>query len=164
MGEKFAECEFTVWDEPRGKGRPRFSKRGTVYTDSTTKNAERCMRQAYQAASTGEAWDGEVHVTVYSQRRVPKSLAKRDDGKPDLSRPDADNIGKLVMDALNGVAFIDDRQVTMLKVVKMPLVLGSVPHVTVKLEFYGKQGDNDERSGRGRDERACCQAGDNRAG
>jgi Holliday junction resolvase RusA-like endonuclease len=40
-------------------------------------------------------------------------------GDPVTKKPDADNIGKLVLDALNGVAYKDDSQVFSIEVEKI---------------------------------------------
>ena len=53
-------------------------------------------------------------------RRLPRSAPKRVVSEPDTGKPDADNVAKLVMDALNGHAYEDDAQVTSLRVTKMP--------------------------------------------
>ena len=46
------------------------------------------------------------------------------------TKPDADNIAKAVLDALNGLAYTDDSKVTRLVVVKL---YGTEPRVEVKL-------------------------------
>lgn len=59
--------------------------------------------------------DGPVSVTVCAVFAMPRSCsaAERDKlrGAPVIKRPDADNLMKLVMDALEGIAFTDDRMV-----------------------------------------------------
>lgn len=55
---------------------------------------------------------------------MPKSRPKKALSEPDTYKPDVDNIGKVVLDALNGVAYLDDKQVTLLRVRKMPRVRG----------------------------------------
>ena len=54
-----------------------------------------------------------------TSRQLPKSTPKRVLSEPDTHKPDADNIAKIVLDALNGVAWLDDAQVTSLTVVKL---------------------------------------------
>lgn len=51
-------------------------------------------------------------------RALPKSRPKKVESEPDTIKPDCDNVGKIVLDALNGVAYDDDGQVTCLLVVK----------------------------------------------
>lgn len=101
---------FWVPGEPRSKGRPRFS-RGEygsvhVYSDSATKEGETAIANCAIFASPflepSEA-PIKVEATFYLYRR---------------NRRDLDNMVKLVLDALNGVAWIDDEQVVSLSAVK----------------------------------------------
>jgi Holliday junction resolvase RusA-like endonuclease len=59
-----------------------------------------------------------VHITIRTARPLPKSRPKSVESEPDTYKPDWDNLGKLVCDALNGVAWHDDAQVTELHAVK----------------------------------------------
>lgn len=72
-----------------------------------------CLSQEEQIAPKGEP----VEVLIRTHRQLPKR--KRLD-EEDTLKPDADNIAKLVMDALTGVAYEDDSQVTKLQVIKHP--------------------------------------------
>ena len=89
--------EFTVAGEPKSKGRPRFSKHGHAYTPKATRDAEAVVLQAWQD-SGGQKLVGPVVMEC-----VFFLGSKR--------RKDLDNVGKLVMDALNKHAFDDDDQV-----------------------------------------------------
>lgn len=53
-----------------------------------------------------------VSVCVTAFEPMPKSRPKRVLLEPFVVKPDIDNICKLVLDALNGVAYVDDAQVT----------------------------------------------------
>lgn len=108
---------FSVLGRPQGKGRPRFSRRsGTVYTPKKTMEYEEKIRQAYLEAG-GKKYASPIVVIVNAYFLVPASWSKSirrsalngvfRPGK----RPDIDNILKAVMDALNGVAYLDDKQV-----------------------------------------------------
>lgn len=113
--------EFFVPGTPRGKGRPRFARRGAgvrVYTDAATSSYEDLIR-----AHCG--WklpplEGPVSVIVSAQFEIPKSWskAKRECARWHVVRPDHDNIGKIVTDALNGVVWRDDAQVAFCSVSK----------------------------------------------
>lgn len=108
----------------RGKQRPRFCKRGGTYTPRETEEYEQRVADAFRAAA-GRDWDtykGAVAVEIATARTLPKSRPKRVETEPDTFKPDADNIAKIVLDGLNGVAYADDAQVTRLTVVKMPRV------------------------------------------
>lgn len=105
----------------RGKGRPRFTRQGHAFTDKATREYERAIREAYENApdSPPEPFSGPIDVTIVTSRQLPKSTPKRVLSEPDTHKPDADNIAKIVLDALNGVAWLDDAQVTSLTVVKL---------------------------------------------
>ena len=111
--------EFIVEGNPQGKARPRFShKSGTVYTPAKTARYERLIRKAFLDAG-GETIPAGCYVaiTVDAYFRIPKSytkgkrLACQHNVNRPAKKPDIDNVLKAVMDALNGVAYEDDKQV-----------------------------------------------------
>ena len=111
-----------VVGEVVGKQRPRFttvSGHPRSYTPSKTANFENMLRLAYEAQG-GVLHHGPVIVTIAYRRVLPKSRPKRVEWEWDVYKPDLDNVSKSVMDALNGVAFEDDKCVVQLTVVKLP--------------------------------------------
>lgn len=116
-----------------GKQRPRF--RGHAYTSEATREAERAIRDAWVAAHGSRPdYRGPVRVLVSCGRELARTSPKRNAGMPDTSRPDIDNVCKLVMDALSGVAWRDDSQVVSLeahKLARRPHGAGDVTYVTV---------------------------------
>lgn len=111
--------EFIVEGDPQGKARPRFSRRSeTVYTPSKTAKYEKEIRQSFLAAGGKMIPAGSyVAVTVDAYFKIPKSYTKRkrldcehNIIRPD-KKPDIDNVLKVVLDALNKVAYADDKQV-----------------------------------------------------
>lgn len=112
---------FIIPGDPRGKGRPRFA--GHAYTDQTTRAYEDKIRWEYKAAG-GKSIAGPVEVKITAYHAVPKSISK---GKAEqmlegailpTKKPDADNIAKAILDGLNGLAYMDDKQVVSLTVSK----------------------------------------------
>jgi Holliday junction resolvase RusA-like endonuclease len=109
-------CTLTVRGPLRGKGRPRFVKAtGRTYTPKETVKAELRIRAAARAERV-EPLNGPVRVHVIAVGGVPKSWSKRKREEAlaahfDMRKPDGDNVLKLVLDALNGVAWHDDVQV-----------------------------------------------------
>lgn len=120
----------------RGKGRPRFGK-GKVYTPRATREAEAIVAAAYVDAGGRMVPKGvPVQVIVSTTRNVRGDLRKRQgDYQPDVDKPDADNIGKLVLDALNGIAYEDDAQVNGLCVFKMDRQRGQGPCTRVHVSW-----------------------------
>ncbi len=115
--------DFFVPGMPRGKGRPRFSRKtGRAYTDSVTKAYEDKIASIYYMKYGLKHFGGGdlLHMQVYATFPIPKSVkrATRLDMKAGnilpSRKPDIDNILKIAMDALNGVAYKDDACVTAL--------------------------------------------------
>lgn len=115
---------FDVFGKVRGKGRPRFTRGGHAYTPKGTRDYERAIREAFENApeKPPEPFSGPIDVTIVTSRQLPKSAPKSVIREPDIHKPDADNVAKIVLDALNGVAWLDDAQVTSLTVVKLDRV------------------------------------------
>lgn len=109
---------FFVPGKVQGKARPRFSSRsGTVYTPSKTKSYERQIKEAYEVQE-GLCRKGRVMVVIEAVFPIPKSWtrAKKAEaiaGKLPPGKPDIDNILKVVLDGLNGIAYEDDKQVVL---------------------------------------------------
>lgn len=107
----------------RGKGRVRFVRAtGRTYTPDKTAEAMELIRMAYAKEAGGRtAPKGvPVRVSITTARPMPKGRPKRVTEEPDIYKPDCDNIAKLVLDALNGMAWVDDTQVNTLTVQKFP--------------------------------------------
>lgn len=121
----------------RGKGRVRFVRQtGRTYTPDTTAEAMEQVRAAYVARARGETAPkgAPVMVEIDTFRSLPKSRPKKVTHEPDVFKPDADNVAKLVLDALNGTAWHDDTQVTHLVVQKhhrTRMCDGDLTHVCV---------------------------------
>ena len=112
--------EFIVYGQPRGKERPRFARKtGTTYTPKRTRDYEAHIRSAFKSAPGCERIpaDCSVAVSVEAYFSIPKSYSKAskqacmDNSERPRKKPDGDNILKVVLDALNGLAYEDDRQV-----------------------------------------------------
>lgn len=117
---------FTVPGKPQGKGRPRFTRGGHTYTPPATKKYEDHLKKQFLAAleEEGDAWnkEGIYALSITACFPIPKSwnkLAKHNAQRGATActaLPDLDNIAKAVMDALNGAAWDDDRQVVNLEI------------------------------------------------
>ena len=88
-----------------GKGRPRMTKTGNVYTPKETRDAEDKIRYLV-AKENPEMLLGPVFVDV----RVEILKGKTDRVYPTI-KPDLDNVTKLVLDSMNGLAYKDDAQI-----------------------------------------------------
>lgn len=114
---------FTILGQPVAKGRPRFRRLPTgavmAYTPSKTGDYERRVRAVAGRTMDGHpAFSGAVSVRVMVNMEIPQSWSKikRQQAASGvllpISRPDLDNIVKAVLDAINGVVFNDDSQIT----------------------------------------------------
>lgn len=113
---------FLVEGKPQGKARARtfYDKRvGKMrsVTPERTKDYESLIRWSYKAA--GGQYFGEklISVDIQAFYPIPKSFSKKKrqaaefEGMRPTTKPDCDNVIKAVLDALNGVAYYDDKQV-----------------------------------------------------
>ena len=128
---------FTVMAVPRGQGRPRAGN-GTIYKAREDKAWEKVILTSYSMHNPGvKPYTGAVKISIEAVMPVPVSKPRRvqDDmmtGKvPVMKKPDVDNIAKAVLDALNGAAWLDDKQVIALRVAKR---YGHPARMTVEIE------------------------------
>jgi Holliday junction resolvase RusA-like endonuclease len=111
--------------EPKGKGRPRFSRKmGVAFTPADTRKYEAALRYAAQEAMAGrDPILSPCRVTITAKMPIPTSWPKwrqeaaRNGKLLCVGKPDVDNLMK-VLDALNGVVFKDDSQIFSASVVK----------------------------------------------
>ena len=128
-----------------GKARPRFNTQtGTAYNPRTTKRYEALIEWCYKTQHGEYYHEFPVDVTIIVEHSVPKNtpIAQREAmlaGKIEpMKKPDIDNIAKIVLDALNGVAYKDDKQVVELHCYKRyavePRLMVNVDRHMVKAE------------------------------
>ena len=114
--------QFIVEGKPQSKLRARTVRNkytGNVnsYTPEKTVNYENLIRWNYRAAGGEYFGEKTLKVVVQAFYPIPKgfSKAKRERALQGILRPetkpDCDNIVKGILDALNGVAYYDDKQV-----------------------------------------------------
>ena len=109
---------FYVDGRPRGKGRPRMTKTGHVYTPKETAAYESEIRQAFLKQG-GESFAGApVMVEIEASYPMPKSWGKRKHeetrGTYADVKVDIDNLAKVILDAGNGVIWDDDKAIVVL--------------------------------------------------
>jgi len=132
------QIHFQVEGDPKGKGRPRFTRAGKftrVYTDKQTLDYEALIKFfAAEAMGSTDPLETPVSVYLYIRHAVPQSYSKKRTEaclsglEQPCKKPDIDNIAKTYLDGMNGVVFLDDTQVVDLHVKK---VYSAVPGVDV---------------------------------
>lgn len=141
-------CDFEIEGKPVGKGRPRFKRMGNfvqTYTPANTAEYEKLVRLRFQNAG-GVITDKPVRVEITAFFAPPKSVRKKDKIEMLANRilpekkPDCDNIAKIILDALNKIAYKDDAQVVELSVKKL---YSEVAKVFVHMEEIEIGGDFD---------------------
>lgn len=134
---------FTMPMVPRGQGRARASARGgfaRMHKDPKDVANERtiaALAAPYRPA-TQLAGAVEVSIVATFPRPASRSKTSKRTGEPlqdprgywHTSRPDADNIAKGVLDALDGW-WGDDAQVCSLTVAKRVAAFGEMPHYRI---------------------------------
>jgi len=139
--------QFEVLGKPQGKQRAKVSTYGgfaRAYTPKETVNYESLINLSFQKALNGGQtpfWDKPLDITIIAHYAIPKSFSKKKTADA-LSRvirpqtkPDIDNVVKVVCDALNSVAYRDDTQVIRVTAEK---IYGETPKLVIILnEFTG---------------------------
>lgn len=118
-----------------------MTKSGHTYTPEKTRDYERLVRACYQSQVGRFSFPPGVPLTVLIEAEfpIPKSTSKKKAaalmGRWHTKKPDADNVAKAVLDALNGIAYPDDAAISKLTVEKsysdqpgvMVRITGEVP-------------------------------------
>jgi len=116
--------KFIIKGKPLAKARPFFSTKGgkvRAFTPNTTTSYENLVKITAQTYFKTPL-TGAISLSIHFLLPRPKYLYwKR---KPMFAcycdkRPDIDNLAKAVIDGLNGVAFKDDGQISVLHITKM---------------------------------------------
>jgi Holliday junction resolvase RusA-like endonuclease len=117
------ECKFKVIGEIKTKQRPRATTVGghaKVYTPQTTINYENYVKSEFLRQCPDVHFeDKPLLAIVYAYFSPSQELNKYDAYRVAcMNSKDLDNIAKTMLDALNGVAYNDDRQIVQLEVCK----------------------------------------------
>jgi Holliday junction resolvase RusA-like endonuclease len=140
---------ITIFGDPVAKERPRFCRRGkhvgTYKTEKQQREEVECILDIIRELKENK-WtqpDKETPITVFCTfyMPIPKSSTKKFKALCDsvpvrhVKRPDVDNLVKFALDCLNGVAWVDDGQVSEVNAVKL---YSTQPRTVVILECEGE--------------------------
>ena len=132
-----AKIEFIIPGEPKSKLRHRTTKQGFTYNPKQNIEYENWIKQCYWVKHGQTMLEGEIKANIKAYFGIPKSTSKKrkklmmnEKIKP-TKKPDTDNLAKIVLDSLNDIAYLDDKQVVDLRVQKF---YSEEPRVEVELE------------------------------
>lgn len=133
--------EFEIPGPVTGKGRPRINTYTCrAYTPNKTKEYEELAKQYFVLKYPRHIpIEGRVKVSIIAYFKIPKGTNKKNEelmlsgNISPTKKPDIDNIEKIVLDAMNTLAFKDDNQITKLEIEK---VYSEEEKVYVKIEEY----------------------------
>ena len=126
------------------KARPRtFKTSGGIshtYTPKKTKDFEGFVRAWLQVKYKGQPIEGPINLEINFSLPIPKSYTKKkkaeclSGGSNHFIKPDLDNLEKSVMDAAEGVLYLNDSQIcskiSSKKWSEKPLILLTIEPVT----------------------------------
>jgi Holliday junction resolvase RusA-like endonuclease len=107
---------FTLNGDPVPKGRPRFGK-GRTYTPAKTRAYEKAVATMARNAHKSKPPEGPLKLMATFVFPIPKSWPKKKRAAAargelfHASKPDLDNLAKLIKDAMNGIVYKDDSQI-----------------------------------------------------
>lgn len=131
------KINFSIPGKVQAKQRPRFNGK-FAYTPKETVAYENWVKTCYLEKYRGQkTLEKPLKVKIIAYYDIPKSTNKKkrqqmlDNEIFPTVKPDTDNIAKSVLDSLNGIAYVDDKQVVKLIVEKY---YATTPNVTVMIE------------------------------
>ena len=137
------EIKFTIPGPPKGKQRPRICRvngRSMAYTPKETIEYERLVRASYTAVSKVKFERNlPIEISILALYSVPKYVSRKtkelmlNERLFPTKKPDADNIIKVILDALNGLAYQDDAQIYRVYFEKM---YAEIPETKVLIKNY----------------------------
>lgn len=133
--------EFEVLGKIRGKARPKVNTYTLkAYTPQETKDYEELIQQYFVIKYPKYVpIETRVSVKIIACFSIPKNTSKKNAGLmlentiSPTKKPDIDNIVKIILDALNKMAFKDDNQITKLEVEK---IYSTEDKIIIKIEDY----------------------------
>lgn len=117
------KINFIIQGKVQAKQRPRFNGK-FAYTPKETVEYENWIKTCYSMKYPVMLLKNPLKVKIIAYFEIPKSTSKKKQKQmldceifPTV-KPDTDNIAKSILDSLNGIAYLDDKQVVKLEVEK----------------------------------------------
>ena len=123
------EVNFTIPGKAQAKQRPKFNRfSGRAYTPKQTISFENWVRDCYFRSISSidnKPTDKPLKVAITMYVEIPQSKSKKQKEKmligeiKPIVKPDVDNVAKSILDALNGIIYLDDKQIIELDIEKL---------------------------------------------
>lgn len=128
----------TIAGQPVGKGRPRMTRKGHVYTPSKTAEWEALAVAVFRMVKWEPIREGPVRVEIDAHAKRPQRLMRKKDPRGRMwrcAKPDGDNVLKAVLDAMVKAGCIgDDKQVADMRMRSWYCDKEDTPNVSVRWE------------------------------
>lgn len=115
VGRKMPEIKFTVPGVPRAWSRAR--RCGNIYFSAPQMVSYKSELKYFFLKAVGGLFkplDCPIRLTMHAFFPMPKSAPKKDrvaGTRIKITKPDLDNLEKIIGDGLNGIAWVDDSQI-----------------------------------------------------
>ena len=123
------EVNFTIPGKAQAKQRPKFNRfSGRAYTPKQTVSFENWVKDCYFRSISSidnKPTDKPLKVAITMYVEIPQSKSKKQKEKmitgeiKPIVKPDVDNVAKSILDALNGIIYLDDKQIIELDIEKI---------------------------------------------
>lgn len=142
--------KFIVKGQAKGKQRPGFNSHNKkAYTRQQTKDYEENIQIEYKRQCKNFRFndDAPLRVMIIEYREIPKSTPKKlikpmlENVIKPIHKIDVDNLAKIVLDGLNGIAYKDDAQIVELYIKKR---YSQEPSIAVALEELKEESNKNE--------------------
>lgn len=131
------KINFVIPGKVQAKQRPRFNGK-FAYTPKQTVEYENWIKTCFlDKYKEMQPFDKPLKAKIIAYYEIPKSTSKKKKQEMLNSeifptvKPDADNIAKSILDSLNGIVYLDDKQIVKLEVEKY---YSQAPSTTVMIE------------------------------
>ncbi len=138
---------FSIPGAPVGKARPRVVVQGGhahAYTPPKSASYARLVAEVYKNSFPGqEPLTGAITLVLRAYYPIPESWPQSKKAKAlcGLIEPtvkvDFDNLAKIICDSLNGIAWVDDKQVVDARITK---IYSPIPRVEVEIHTRDTEG------------------------
>ena len=138
------KVQFTIPVDPVAQGRPRITTIGgrpRAYEPAKSRSYKAYVADFTQRAMIDAGLEKPIEGPLCIRARfafpLPKSQWRKRTPRPEEWRdkkPDLDNLVKNLLDGLQPICFLDDRQVAKMVVEKVTLAQGEAPYTSVVVE------------------------------